>query len=206
MGQLRADGRFHVVPLQGGTFLLVGAITERTIFTAGGDNAMVGAVHLLNGLRFRQFLKEIRRTVIEPIHILVAGVTGSTHVAVDGAADLAYGFRPVVAGIVGVLAGGAVQKIALALAVQTGAVRILDISGQRGFTVTGVLRNTEHLKGGGLVADAAIKGFPRHHRVCVQLIGTVQSLLPMLRRVMVAVLLGGKGRGDQGEHDGYDQK
>lgn len=28
----------------------------------------------------------------------------------------------------------------------------------------------------------------------------------MFRRVMVAVLLGGKGRGDQREHDGYDQK
>ena len=206
MGQLRADGRFHVVPLQGGTFLLVGAITERTIFAAGGDNAMVGAVRLLNGLRFRQFLKEIRRTVIEPIHILVAGVTGSTHVAVDGAADLANGFRPVVAGIGGVLAGGAVQKIALALAVQTGAVRILDISGQRCFPVAGVLGNTEHLKGGGLVANAAIKGFHRHHRVCIQFVGTVQRLPPMLRRVMVAVLLGGKGRGDQGEHDGYDQK
>ena len=93
MGQLRTNGRFHVVPLQGGTFLLVGAVTERAVFAAGGDNAMVGAVHLLNGLRFRQFLKEIRRAVIEPIHILVAGVTGSAHVAVDGAADLTDGFR-----------------------------------------------------------------------------------------------------------------
>ena len=140
-----------------------------------------------------------KRQVIEPIHILVAGVTGSAHVAVDGAADLTDGFRPVVAGIVGVLAGGAVQKIALALAVQTGAVRILDISGQRSFTVTGVLRNTEHLKGGGLVTDTAIKGFHRYHRVCIQFVGTVQRLLPMLRRVMVAVLLGGKGCGQSGE-------
>ena len=206
MGQLRADSRFHVMTLQGGRTLLVGAVTERAVFAAGGDNAMVGAVHLLNVQRFRQFLKEIRRTVIEPIHIFVAGVAGGPHVGIERAAGLTDGLRPVVAGIGGVLAGGTVQKIALALAVQTGAVRILNISGQRGFPVAGVLRNTEHLKGGGLVADAAIKCFPRHHRVCVKFVGAVQSLLPMLRRVMVAVLLGGKGRGDEGEHDGYDQK
>ena len=193
MGQLRADAALHVVSLQCGTFLLIGAITERTVFTAGSNDTVEITICLLNGFAFRQRLKEVRRAVIEPIHILVAGITGSTHITVDGAADLADGLGPVVSCIKAIHPRRAVQKIALALAVQTGAVRILDISGQRRFPIAGVLGNTEHLKGGGLVTNTAIKGFRRHHRVCVQFVGTVQRLLPMLRRVVVAVLLGGKG-------------
>ena len=118
MGQLRADAALHVVALQGGIFLLERAIAERAILPASSGDAVILAVYLLNGLRFRQFLKEIRCAVIEPIHIFTTGVIGGPHVGIERAASLAHRFRPVVAGVVGILAGGAVQQVALAFPVQ----------------------------------------------------------------------------------------
>ena len=44
MGQFRPDGRFHVVPLQGGGSFLVGAVAEPAVFTAGNGHTMVAAV------------------------------------------------------------------------------------------------------------------------------------------------------------------
>ena len=111
-----------------------------------------------------------------------------------------------VAGVIGVLARGAVQQVALAFPVQAGAVRILDVAGQGCLPVAGVLRDTEHLERGSLPTLTAIKGFDGHSRVGVQFVGTVERLDPVFRRVMVVVLLGGKGRGNKGEHDSHNQK
>ena len=117
MGQLRSDGAVYVVALQGGIFLLEGAIAEATVAPAGGGDTVIAAVHLLNDLRLRQLLKEVGGAVIEPIDVFVTGVVGGPHVGVESTAGLAHRFRPVVAGVIGVLAGGAVQQVALALTV-----------------------------------------------------------------------------------------
>ena len=206
MGQLGPDGAVHVVALQGGIFLLEGAIAEAAVAPTGGGDAVIAAVHLLNGLRFRQLLEEVLRTVIEPIHVFVTGVIGGTHVGVKGAAGLTDRLRPVVAGVVGIHAGGAVQQVALALPIQAGAIRILDVAGQSRLAVAGVLRYTEHLERGVLVTHAAVEGLDGHDGVGVQLVGPVERLLPMLGGVVVAILLPRKGCGHQGEQHRHGQE
>ena len=162
MGQLRADGAVHVVALQGGAFLLEGTIAEAAVAPSGGGDAVIAAVYLLNGLRFRQLLEEIGGTVVEPIDVFVAGVIGGTHVGIKGAAGLTDRLGPVVAGVIGVLAGGAVQQVALAFPVQAGAVRILDVAGQGRLSVPRVLRDAKHPERGVLVAYAAVEGLDGH--------------------------------------------
>ena len=122
MGQLRADTALHAVTLKGGIFLLERAKAESAILPAGGGDAVVGVIHLLDGDFLGQFLEEVCRAVIEPIYIFTTGVVGGPHVGVEGAAGLAHRLCPVVAGVVGILAGGAVQQVALALPVQASAV------------------------------------------------------------------------------------
>ena len=210
MGQLRADAAFHCVALQRGVFLLEGAVAEPTVFAAGGDDAVILAVHLLNGFRGRQFLKEIVGAVIQPVDVAEIPVIvrgGCAHVGVDPTAGLADSLRPVIGRIIGVLPRHAVQNGAFSLAVHHCPVRILHIPAHGSLAVPGVLRGAEHLKGRGLAALAAGEGFNRHHGVGIQLIGAVVGLLPVFRWVVVTVLLGGKGAGNHADaqHHGQQQ-
>ena len=103
MGQLGPDGILHVVTLQRGIFLLECAVAEPAVFAAGGDDAVILAVRLLNGLGFRQFLEKIVRAIVEPIDVLQVAVVRLGHVGVDAAAGFTHGFGPVIGGVVGVL-------------------------------------------------------------------------------------------------------
>lgn len=51
--QLWSDAALHAVPLQGGIGFLVRAVAEAAVFTAGGDDAVILAVHLVDGFRIR---------------------------------------------------------------------------------------------------------------------------------------------------------
>ena len=157
---------------------------------------MILTVHLFDGFCGGQFLKEIVGAIVEPVDVAEIPVIvrgGCTHVGVDSTAGLADGFRPVIAGVVGVLPRNTVQNRAFPLAVYHCSIGILDVAGQGGLAVPSVLRRPEHLKGCGLAALAAGEGFNRHSSVGVQFVGAVVGLLPVFRRVVVAVLLGGKG-------------
>ena len=103
--QLWPDAALHAVPLQDGIGFLVRAVAEAAVFAAGGDDAVIRAVRLLDGFRFGQLLKKVVGAVVQPVHILLVAVVGLCHIGIDIAANLADGFRPVVAGICGVLAG-----------------------------------------------------------------------------------------------------
>ena len=206
MGQLRADAGFHVVALQRGVLRVVSAVTEATILAARGDNTVVLPVYLLNLDALRQVLKEVGGTVIQPVDIFSVAVVGFRHVAVDGPAGLTDRLGPVVAGIISVLAGGAVIDVTLAVSVDGRAVRVFHVPVHGRLTVPGVLRGPVGQERGLLLALAALESLMGDNGVGIQLIGAVIGLLPVFRRVVIAVLLGGGGRRHQGDqhHDGKE--
>ena len=206
MGQLRADGALHVVALQGGRFLLECAVAEPAVFAAGGDDAVILAVCLLNGLCFRQFLKEIVGAIVEPIDVLQVTVVRLGHVGVNTPAGFTHRFRPVVGGVIGVLAGYAVQNGTLAGAIYKGAVRVFHIPAHVSLAVPGIFRGAEHDKGSLLLADLAVECFVGHGGVGVQFVGAVVGLLPVLSGVVVTVLLGGKGGGHHADAQNHGQQ
>ena len=206
MGQLRADGALHVVALQGGRFLLECAVAEPAVFAAGGDDAVILAVCLLNGLCFRQFLKEIVGAIVEPIDVLQVTVVRLGHVGVNTPAGFTHRFRPVVGGVIGVLAGYAVQNGTLAGAIYKGAVRVFHIPAHGSLAVPGIFRGAEHDKGSLLLADLAVECFVGHGGVGVQFVGAVIGLLPVLSGVVVTVLLGGKGGGHHADAQNHGQQ
>ena len=167
---------------------------------------MVGIVYLLNGLCHRQLLEKIGRAVINPVDVAEIAVIRLAHVGVEAATGLAHRLCPVVAGIVGVLPRHAVQDSACALAANQGAIRIPHIPAHGRLAVPGIFRGAQDFKGRGLAALSAGKCFDSDHGIGVQLVGTVICLFPVFSGIVVAVLLGGKGRGDQGEHDGYHKQ
>ena len=206
VGQLRPDAGLHVVTLQRGVLCVVGAVTEAAILAARGDNTVVLPVYLLNLDALRQVLKEVGGTVIQPVDVFSVAVVGFRHVAVDGPAGLTDRLGPVVAGIISVLAGGAVIDVTLAVSVDGRAVRVFHVPVHGRLTVPGVLRGPVGQERGLLLALAALESLMGDNGVGVQLIGAVVGLLPVFRRVVIAVLLGGGGRRHQGDqhHDGKE--
>ena len=206
MGQLRADAGLHVVALQRGVLRVVGAVTEAAILAARGDNTVVLPVYLFNLDALRQVLKEVSGTVIQPVDVFTVAVLGFRHIAVDGPTGLTDRLGPVVAGIISVLAGGAVIDVALAVSVDGCAVRVFHVPVHGRLTVPGVLRGPVGQERGLLLALAALESLMGDNGVGVQLIGAVIGLLPVFRRVVIAVLLGGGGRRHQGgqHHDGKE--
>ena len=207
MGQLGPDGILHVVTLQRGIFLLECAVAEPAVFAAGGDDAVILAVRLLNGLCFRQFLEKIVRAIVEPIDVLQVAVVRLGHVGVDAAAGFTHGFGPVISRVIGVLSRYAVQNGTLAGTIYKGAVRVFHIPAHGRLAIPGIFRGAEHDKGSLLLADFAVKGFVGHGGVGVQFVGAVVGLLPVLSGVVVTVLLGGKGAGHHthAQHQGQQQ-
>ena len=206
MGQLRADGTLHVVALQGGRFLLECAVAEPAVFAAGGDDAVILAVRLLNGLGFRQFLEKIVRAIVEPIDVLQVAVVRLGHVGVNAPAGFTHGFGPVIGGVVGVLPRHTVQDGPLALAVYHRSIRILDVPTHGRLAVPGIFGGTEHDEGSLLLADLAVECFVGHGGVGVQFVGAVVGLLPVLSGVVVTVLLGGKGAGHHTHAQNHGQQ
>ena len=206
MGQLGPDGILHVVTLQRGIFLLECAVAEPAVFAAGGDDAVILAVRLLNGLGFRQFLEKIVRAIVEPIDVLQVAVVRLGHVGVDAAAGFTHGFGPVISRVIGVLSRYAVQNGTLAGTVYKGAVRVFHIPAHGRLAIPGIFRGAEHDKGSLLLADFAVKGFVGHGGVGVQFVGAVVGLLPVLSGVVVTVLLGGKGGGHHADAQNHGQQ
>ena len=206
MGQLGPDGILHVVTLQRGIFLLECAVAEPAVFAAGGDDAVILAVRLLNGLGFRQFLEKIVRAIVEPIDVLQVAVVRLGHVGVDAAAGFTHGFGPVISRVIGVLSRYAVQNGTLAGTIYKGAVRVFHIPAHGRLAIPGIFRGAEHDKGSLLLADFAVKGFVGHGGVGVQFVGAVVGLLPVLSGVVVTVLLGGKGGGHHADAQNHGQQ
>ena len=199
VGGLGQNIRLQFVPLQLGAGLLIGSIAEAAIAPARGSDGVIPAVRIFIADGFRQFLKEIVGAVIQPIHIFLVAVICFCHVCVDAAARLAHGLAPVIPGIMGVLTGGAVQNRAFSLTVYHGSVRILDVAAHRRCAVPCVFRGAERKERGLLLTFSALESLMGDRRIDVQFIGPVVGLLPMLGGVMVAVLLGGKSRGDKAQ-------
>lgn len=207
VGGLGQNLCFQVMPLQRGRCAVIGAVAEATVGAARGGLGMIPAVRVFIGHGLRQALSKLGGAIVQPVHIFAVAVVRFSHVAVDGAAVLAHGLGEVIAGVVGIHAGGAVQNGALAHAVHHCAVRIFDVAAHSRLAVAGVLRGTERLKAGGLAALAAVKSLTGDNGIDIQLVCAVVGGQPMLGGVMVAVLLRGKSRGDQphAEHNRQQQ-
>lgn len=121
-------------------------------------------------------------------------------------AGFTHRFRPVVGGVIGVLAGYAVQNGTLAGTIYKGAVRVFHIPAHGRLAIPGIFRGAEHDKGSLLLADLAVECFVGHGGVGVQFVGAVVGLLPVLSGVVVTVLLGGKGGGHHADAQNHGQQ
>ena len=196
---LLVDLRQHIgmqgMPLQR---LLVGvpcAVAELAVGAAVHGLGVIGGVGVGVSDDIIQLLGELGGAVVEPVHVLAEAVIRRAHVAVHGAAGGAAGFRPVIAGIGGIHAGGAVQDNAGAFTAIKRAIRITYVAGHRGLTVAGVLRGAPDAKARVQVTARTVEGFIGHGGIDIQLVGAVHGVHPAFRRVMVAVLLTGESRG-----------
>lgn len=117
IGGLGQNICFQRVPLQHRGFFMVGAVAEAAVGAACGSLGMIPAVRVFIGHGFRQSLRKLGGAIVQPVDIFPVAVVRFSHVAVDGAAVLADGLREMIAGIVGIHAGGAVPNGAFALAV-----------------------------------------------------------------------------------------
>ena len=186
---------------------MIGTVAECAVGAALGGDSVIGIVRVLVGNGFAQFLRKCGGTVIQPVDIFQIAVLAFAHICVDAAAGFADGFGVVISGIGGVLAGDAVHGITLTDTIYHRAVRIFHIAAKCRLTIAGIFGNAEHLKGCGFAALTALEGLAGHNTVGVQLIGTAGRLHPVLGRVVVTVLLGGKGGGDHAHaHDQRQQQ
>ena len=201
VADLRQDFRFHGMALQHRAVGMAGAIAEAAVFAACGDLIVVGAVRVLIAHSLVQILHKLGGAVVEIVDILIEAIAADAAVAVHGAAGVTHGFCPMIAGINGIHAGGAVEDAAHPLAAYHRAVRVHHISGQGACAVAGVLRGAPCGKAGGLFTDGTVKGLMGQDGIGVQLVGAVVGGQPMLRGVMVSVLLRGKRHG----HDAHGE-
>ena len=155
---------------------MIGAVAETAVGAARGGFGMIPAVRVFIGHGFRQVLGKLSGAIVEVINILIEAITIKTAVAVQGAAGFTHGLRPMVAGIIGVLAGGAIQNGAFTLAVHHSTVRIEDIAGQGCYAIPCVLRGTPRKERGFLFTDAAGKGFMGDNRIDIQLIRVLSRI------------------------------
>ena len=192
--------------LQGGALLLEGAEAEATVGTACPGDSVVGVIRVGAGLAAVQLLHVLAQAGVEVVDIVLVGVVKGAAVAIQGAAGVADGFGPVVAGVVGIHAGSAVQNGADGLVVTHGGIGVDHVASDGRDAVPAVLRDPEQQESGLLIADIAVEGLRGHDGVDIQLVRTVQGGPPVLGGVVVVRPLGRKGGGNQGQHDGHDQQ
>ena len=184
--------RRHVMAFQHRGFLVIRTVTEAAVGAALGDSAVVLAVYIFMGNGLRQIQIKFGGAVMQNVDVLipcVGGAVGLVTVPVSTAA--AYGFGPVVAGVIGVLAGDTGIQTAYCYFVNTHPVGVLDVAVQGRLTGAGILRNTPDGEIRVFPAGGAVEGLVGDDGVDIQFIGSVAGLLPMLDGIMVAVLLGG---------------
>ena len=182
----------HVMALQHRGFLVIRTVTEAAVGAAFGDSAVVLAVYTFMGNGLRQIQIKFGGAVMQNVDVLVpcvGGAVGLVTVPVSTAA--AYGFGPVVTGVIGVLAGDTGIQTTYRYFVNTHPVRILDVAVQGRLTGAGILRNTPDGEIRVFPAGGAVEGLMGDDGIDIQFIGSVAGLLPMLDGIMVAVLLGG---------------
>ena len=192
MGGLGQGLRRHVMALQHRGFLVIRTVTEAAVGAALGDGAVVLAVYIFMSNGLRQIQIKFGGAVMQNVDVLVpcvGGAVGLVTVPVSTAAT--YGFGPVVAGVIGVLAGDAGIQTAYRYFVNTHPVGVLDVAVQGRLTGAGILRNTPDGEICIFPAGGAVEGLMGDDGVDIQFIGSVAGLLPMLDGIMVAVLLGG---------------
>ena len=204
--RLGQDFRHHIVAFQLAADRMVGAVAECAVGAALGGNSVIGIVRVLIGNGFVQFLRKCGGTVIQPVDIFQIAVLAFAHICVDAATGLTNSLCVVISGIGGVLAGDTVHGITLTDTIHHRAVRIFHIAAECRLAIAGIFGNAEHLKRCGFAALTALEGLAGHNTVGVQLIGTAGCLHPVLGRVVVAVLLGGKGGRDHAHTHDQRQK
>ena len=96
---------------------MICTVAEAAVGPAGGGNGVVLAVRIGVSQRLLQVFRELYVTVVEPIDVLEIAVIRLTSVGIDAAASFADRLGKVIAGVVGVLTGRAIQQTALALTV-----------------------------------------------------------------------------------------
>lgn len=99
---------------------------------------MIPAVRIFIGHGFRQVLGKLGGAIVEVINILIEAIAINTAIAARCTAGFTDGLRPMVAGIIGVLAGGAVKNCAFPFAANQRAIRIQHIAGEGRLPVTGI--------------------------------------------------------------------
>ena len=182
----------HVMAFQHRGSLVIRTVTEAAVGAALGDSAVVLAVYIFVGNGLRQIQIKFGGAVMQNVDVLipcVGGAVGLVTVPVSTAA--AYGFGPVVTGVIGVLAGDTGIQTAYRYFVNTHPVGILDVAVQGRLTGAGILRNTPDGEIRVFPAGGAVEGLVGDDGVDIQFIRPVAGLLPMLDGIMVAVLLGG---------------
>ena len=191
MSGLRQGLRRHVMAFQHRGFLVICTVTEAAVGAALGDGAMVLAVYIFMSNGLRQIQIKFGGAVMQNVDVLVpcvGGAVGLVTVPVSTAA--AYGFGPVVAGVIGVLAGDTGIQTAYCYFVNTHPVGVLDVAVQGRLTGAGILRNTPDGEIRVFPAGGTVEGLMGDDGVDIQFIRPVAGLLPMLDGIMVAVLLG----------------
>jgi hypothetical protein len=205
--RLGQDFRHHAVALQLAPDRMIGAVAECAVGAALGGSSVIGIVRVLVGNVFVQFLRKCGGTVIQPVDIFQIAVLAFAHICVDAAAGFTDGFGVVISGIGGVLAGNTVHCITLTDAIHHRAVRIFYIAAECRLAIAGIFGNAEHLKRCGFAALTALESLAGHNTVGVQFVCAPGCLHPVFCRVMVAVLLRGKGGGDHAHaHDQRQQQ
>ena len=132
----------HVMALQHRGFLVIRTVTEAAVGAAFGDSAVVLAVYIFMGNGLRQIQIKFGGAVMQNVDVLipcVGGAVGLVTVPVHTAA--AYGLGPVVAGVIGVLAGDTGIQTAYRYFVNTHPVGILDFAVQGSITRADKLQN-----------------------------------------------------------------
>ena len=188
-------------------FLVIRTVTEAAVGAALGDSAVVLAVYIFMGNGLRQIQIKFGGAVMQNVDVLVpcvGGAVGLVTVPVSTAA--AYRFGPVVAGVIGVLAGDTGIQTTYRYFVNTHPVGILDVAVQGRLTGAGILRNTPDGEICIFPAGGAVEGLMGDDGIDIQLIRPVAGLLPMLNGIMVAVLLSRKGGGDHAKTQCQRQK
>ena len=88
---------------------MICTVAEAAVGPASGGNGVVLAVRIGVSQRLLQVFRELCVTVVEPIDVLEIAVIRLTSVGIDAAASFADRLGKVIASVIGVLAGRAVQ-------------------------------------------------------------------------------------------------
>lgn len=191
--------RLHIVALQHRGAGVIGAKAETAVGAALRGFRVIGAVSIFILHLIGQFLGKLGSAVIEIIDIFTKHISAA--ITVHSATGLTHCLSPMVAGIIGVLAGSSIEDDSYAFPVNASSIRILNISAQGSHTISGILRGAPYHERSGLFTDRADKGLMRDRGIRIKLVRAIHRTEPMLGGVVVVVLLSGHRRGGKQGND-----